>query len=322
MSSTPNTSIENTGYRIKAVASTTGLSTHVIRKWEERYHLVQPHRSNNGYRVFSEEDIQLLLFIKTKLAAGASIGQLARTGPAKLRQAMQQTPLDLSPIPTPYRKDAKLLLEAARHQHLDGIKKKLEHWILSMGLQEAMMKLIFPILKLIGDQWHQGGISISGEHRVSQLVRQHLLSAIRQNLPSNNPRAVVACVPGDYHEIAPLTATMFLQNLGWQGTYLGPNVSFEVLQMALRRKQTPLMILSCIIEPDTETFYSWLQEIIQHLVPHTTVALGGAGLLSYKTLLKQYSISYLRTIQDLTMFSRNNHSVLTSDVRFLQSSCG
>ena len=59
----------------------------------------------------------------------------------------------------------------------------------------------------------------------------------------------------NYHEIAPLTATLFLQNLGWHSTFLGPNVSFEILQTALRRKQPQLMILSCMLEPTEDLVY-------------------------------------------------------------------
>ena len=73
-------------YRIKSVASTTGLSTHVIRKWEERYHLVHPQRGPNGYRLYTEDDIQFLLYLKSQLDNGESIGQLAQGGEHDLRR--------------------------------------------------------------------------------------------------------------------------------------------------------------------------------------------------------------------------------------------
>ena len=49
--------------------------------------------------------------------------------------------------------------------------------------------------------------------------------------------------------------------------YLGPNVSFEMLKMALHRKHAQLMILACNIEPEEKTLQSWLQDITQHLQP-------------------------------------------------------
>ena len=93
-------------YRIKSVAKTTGLSTNVIRKWEERYHLLHPQRGTNGYRLFTEDDIQLLLYLKSQLDNGESIGQLAQAGEDDLRQSMQHVPMNLSGIPPIYWRDA------------------------------------------------------------------------------------------------------------------------------------------------------------------------------------------------------------------------
>ncbi|MCA9499004.1 MAG: MerR family transcriptional regulator [Nitrospira sp.] len=72
-----NISNDSRKYRIKSVASITGLSAHVIRKWEERYKVIHPHQAPKGYRLFTEDDIQLLLYLKSQLDHGESIGQLA-----------------------------------------------------------------------------------------------------------------------------------------------------------------------------------------------------------------------------------------------------
>ncbi len=292
-------------YRIKSVANISGLSTHAIRKWEERYDLIHPIRSQNGYRTFSEEDIQLLLFIQTKLKEGESIGQVAQLSSAALRQAMQQVPLQLDLIPPSFQSDVEMLIQAARDLQLEKIQHILDRWIRYLSLQEAMMKVIFPVLQLIGDLWHEGGISISGEHYVSQLVRQYLLTAIKQGTSGDKPQSIVACVPGDYHEITPLTATLSLQNLGWHSAFLGPNVSFDILQTALRRKQPQLMILSCMLEPAQDIVCSWIESLTENIQPHCSIAVGGPGLSSYATLLNQHDIPYLQTIQDINLFTPN-----------------
>ncbi len=89
-------------FRIKSVANTTGLSTHVIRKWEERYQLLHPQRGPNGYRLFTDDDMQLLLYLKSQLDHGESIGQLAQAGEDNLRHSMQNVPMNLSGIPRIY----------------------------------------------------------------------------------------------------------------------------------------------------------------------------------------------------------------------------
>ena len=51
------------------------MSKQVIRKWEERYELVQPERLENGYRVYSEKDVNALLRVKILSEKGYSIKQ-------------------------------------------------------------------------------------------------------------------------------------------------------------------------------------------------------------------------------------------------------
>ena len=60
-------------YFIQQVSDMTGLSKQVIRKWEERYNLVQPKRLENGYRIYSEVDINSLLSVKTLSGQGHSV---------------------------------------------------------------------------------------------------------------------------------------------------------------------------------------------------------------------------------------------------------
>ena len=72
----------NGAYYIQQVADITGISKQVIRKWEERYQLIQPKRLDNGYRIYSDIDINTLLTVKALTEQGHSIKQatlLAKT---------------------------------------------------------------------------------------------------------------------------------------------------------------------------------------------------------------------------------------------------
>jgi len=286
-------------YRIKSVANTTGLSTHVIRKWEERYHLLHPQRGPNGYRLFTEDDIQLLLYLKSQLDHGESIGQLAQAGADDLRQSMQHVPMNLSGIPPIYWHDAQEMIRSARRQDVNAIATMLENWIGRLGLDRALDIMIFPLLRLIGELWHQGGISLRGEQSVSRLVRQYLINVLREEPSPGRPHAFIACVPGDFHEIGPLTAAVLLRRMGWHSIYLGPNVSFDMLNMALRRKHPQLIILACMIEPGEKTIQSWLRDITQHLQPSCAVVVGGPGFTPYAQLLSIHNISYFTRVQDV-----------------------
>ncbi|MGD9851781.1 MAG: MerR family transcriptional regulator [Nitrospirales bacterium] len=288
------------GLRIKAVASMTGLSTHVIRKWEERYDLLHPRRESNAYRIYTEEEIQLLLYVKSQLAQGESIGELSQAGIRALRRSMKEDPISLSGIPQDYQEETLRIVQSAQVRDVEVIQRILTEWITPMGLEQALDTILFPVLRLIGELWHEGRISISSEHAVTRLIRQHLVTALRSDSPSGQAHAIIACAPGEYHEIAPLTAAFLLQNRGWQTIYLGSNVAFDVLALALRRSHANLMILSCTTEPGRKIEEQWLKTLRKRFQPHCQVMVGGAGFSAYTDLLTQYEIAPLRHMRDVT----------------------
>ena len=64
-------------YTIKVVQARTGIKPVTLRAWERRYDLLTPMRMPNGYRLYSERDIQLLLWVQRKLDSGKSISEVA-----------------------------------------------------------------------------------------------------------------------------------------------------------------------------------------------------------------------------------------------------
>jgi DNA-binding transcriptional MerR regulator len=295
-----NQLIHPPAYRIKTVASMTGLSTHVIRKWEERYHLVHPQRGPNGYRAYREEDIQFLLYLKSQLTNGETIGQLAENGESQLRQTMKDISYNFSNLPNRFQPEARHLIQAALNQDYDAIQRTIANWILQLGLEEALLGIVFPLLRSIGELWHQGGISISAENGVSRMVRQQLINALRQDSSIGQEQALIACVPGDYHEIAPLTATLLLQQRGWHATYLGPNVSDEVIEIALRRRNPDFLILSSATEPDVQTGQAWIETMVHMFQPHCRVIAGGGGFRTISDDLTKNGIPYLKQVNEVT----------------------
>src|SRR5512133_1251712 len=71
-------------FPIQMVARLTGLTTHVIRIWEQRYRAVEPQRTAGNHRVYSQEDIERLTLLRDLTRAGHNIGQIARLPAGKL----------------------------------------------------------------------------------------------------------------------------------------------------------------------------------------------------------------------------------------------
>ncbi len=70
---------------IGAVARLTGLTTHSLRKWEDRYQVVEPLRSDGGDRRYTSFQVARLTLLKELVDAGNSIGELAGMSTEKLK---------------------------------------------------------------------------------------------------------------------------------------------------------------------------------------------------------------------------------------------
>jgi DNA-binding transcriptional MerR regulator len=66
-----------------------GIPSVTIRAWENRYGVVKPARTEGGHRIYSDEDLQALLWLKEQVVErGMPISQAAKM--LKKRQENQQ----------------------------------------------------------------------------------------------------------------------------------------------------------------------------------------------------------------------------------------
>ena len=60
-------------YSINAVARRAGFNPATLRAWERRYGSPQPCRGSQGYRLYSEEDVRVLHWLKSQVERGVRI---------------------------------------------------------------------------------------------------------------------------------------------------------------------------------------------------------------------------------------------------------
>jgi DICT domain-containing protein len=61
------------GLAIKDVAERTGIAAATIRMWEQRYGFPEPARTSSGYRVYTDEDVELLRRVSSLRNDGLSV---------------------------------------------------------------------------------------------------------------------------------------------------------------------------------------------------------------------------------------------------------
>ena len=85
---------------IGVVRDRTGLSVEVLRAWERRYAVVQPHRSEDGKRLYSDADVERLGLLHRAARAGRPVSTLAALPNAKLRRMVAEDAAKAGARPT------------------------------------------------------------------------------------------------------------------------------------------------------------------------------------------------------------------------------
>ena len=99
------------------------------------------------------------------------------------------------------------------------------------AITDLIQQVFVPALRQIGQEWHDGLLSISIEHRASAIV-ERLLGELAPN-PSGRRRgsAIVAALEGDRHSLPTAMAAVALREDQWRVHHLGADLpADEIIQ--------------------------------------------------------------------------------------------
>lgn len=97
-------------------------------------------------------------------------------------------------------------------------------------------------LRVIGEEWACGHITVAEEHRQSHLVADSLDRMRRVN--ETGPLCILACPPDELHELPLRMVRLVLEWRGWRTDFLGAATPWDDLEHAVRTTQPDLVALS------------------------------------------------------------------------------
>lgn len=257
------------GLRIGALSKRAGVSEHVLRAWETRYGLLAPMRSSGGFRLYTENDVRRVRRMRAYLAQGLSAAEAAR---AVLAERAGGVP-DSAVVRGPGAGGAASLRSA-----LDELDERAAHHVLdelfgALSIEAVIRDVLLPYLHELGDRWGRGEVSVGQEHFASNLIRSRLAGLAPGWGGGQGPRALLACPPGELHDIALLSFGLVLRRSGWRVIYLGADSPISDIEQAARVLGPDVVMLSAA---DSERFESVRAGLTQ-LAGAWSVALAGPG---------------------------------------------
>ncbi|MBM4121137.1 MAG: MerR family transcriptional regulator [Nitrospira sp.] len=290
-------------HRIHRVAKLTGLSKDVIRVWERRYGLVQPSRGSNRYRIYTDEDVSLLRYVKSEMDKGHSIGDLAALGHDELLARMKAVPVQAAArAATLYDRVLGELIAALEPLDRAVFERKLNGAVAVIPFEEALHGILLPLQERVGQLWYDGRLNVAVEHYVTRQVQQKLFSAMN-HLPVNEggPEIVVACPPTEAHEIGAQTVAYHCRARGCRVYYLGALVPLDSLASFCTQIRPSLLLLSLTTPSSEPEAAAFLQELSSSVGSHCPIAAGGRVVPQFQPHLAERGI---QTLEDFVALDR------------------
>ena len=294
---------------IGVVARRTGLKPDLIRAWERRYGAVAPGRSETRRRFYSDEDIERLLLLRRVVHTGRGISQVAGLSNGELAALIETEPAPAAgPAPATTNLDEvaeaflSRCLAAAQRLDVHEMEVELDRASVLFSRTHLIERVLVPLMRNIGDLWHQGALRPIHEHMASSVVRSFLggMSGACHS-EASAPHLVVTTPARQRHELGALLAAATAAGEGWQVTYLGPDLPPEEIAAAALQKGARAVGLSITYPPDDPTLIDDLRRLRRLLGSHTILIVGGRAAAAYSTVLQE--ISAVR-VDDLTGLRR------------------
>ncbi len=251
--------------RIGALSQRVGVSPELLRAWEHRYGLLEPVRSDGGFRLYSTADEERVRSMRRHLEAGVSAAQAAQLALAET-SARADDQLQSAGL-------AGQLRAALDRLDEPGANAVLDRLLATFTLETVMRDVVLVYLRELGERWERGDASIAQEHFASNLLRGRLLGLARGWGRGSGPTTVLACAPGELHDLSLIVFGLVLAGHGWAIAYLGPDTPVATIRDAVGQVEPDLVVISATTPQRLRAAKAELTELAR-AVP---LALAGAG---------------------------------------------
>jgi len=218
-------------YSIRDLEKITGIKTHTIRIWEQRYKLVEPKRTQTNIRYYSDEDLKYLINVALLNKTGYKISKIAKMDKSQLHETIHDVAHNESSEEYYINELIKCTID------MDEIQAEeiINTCIRNEGFQETIEKILFPFLERLGFLWHTSSINVAQEHMMSNIIRRKIIVATDRIIDNVNHRmkSVILFMPEwEGHELGLLFCNYRLRKKGHKVYYLGANMpTKDLVQM-------------------------------------------------------------------------------------------
>ena len=176
--------------RIGELSRRTDLSVDLLRAWEKRYGLLDPDRSDGGYRLYSDNDVERVRAMQVASRARGSRlpkRRAARSRPRSRRRSVASLSRGRG---TNWRDALEHFAEGRANAVLDQL-------LAPLSIDAVLRDVVLPYLHDLGERLARGEMTVAQEHFASNVLRGRPLGLGRGWGEGSGPHALLAARRGN-----------------------------------------------------------------------------------------------------------------------------
>jgi len=229
-------------------------------------------RSAGGFRLYSEADARRVRRMQAHLARGLPAAEAARAVLGQASRAGHGQAAGPDRVPAAASELSGVLRQALDAFDEPAAQAVLDRLVSDLFLTTVLRDVVLPYLTELGERWERGTASVAQEHFATNVIRGRLAGLARGWGNGHGPRAVLACPPGELHDLALMVFGIVLHRSGWRIDYLGMDTPVEELTRTVDARHPDLVVAATL--PET---LGPLAAQLTVLAQRAPLALAGAG---------------------------------------------
>jgi DNA-binding transcriptional MerR regulator len=285
-------------YTIKDLEHISGIKAHTIRIWEQRYHFLQPQRTETNIRSYSAEELKVILNVSLLNKYGYKISHIDKMSPADMDEKI----MGLNQLDAEQERLVNGLIKDMVSLNMYTFERQIDTYIAQKGVEKAITDIIFSFLERVGVLWITNHINPAQEHLATNIIRQKIILGIEKlpNIKQYSKQIVLFMPEGEYHEVGLLFVHFLLKQKGYGIDYLGANVPIVDLKYLTEVKKVDLLYTH-ITAPIKGFKMPKFMDEISHVNPNIPVVVSGQMTQEFKGVLPNH-IHLKKNLQETMTF--------------------
>lgn len=278
-------------FPIRTVAELTGVNAITLRAWENRHGLIEPTRKKSGHRLYSQEDIDLINRVVGLLDRGMRIGQVKAYLDSE-QASIEEPAQDQERIGDTWRRYLDGMLAGIIRFDEEALESVYNEALSHYPIKTVTSKLVTPLLVELGRRWETSMGTVAEEHFFGFYLRNKLGARFHHRVRHNTgPKLLMACLPGERHEIGLLMFALAANEAGYQTIILGSDMPLSEMAPAAGKTECDAVILSGVLEPRAGILKNELPELAADT--NVPVFVGGKVSVTVFDALKRMGVEPL-----------------------------